>query len=217
MKHPIIAAFCIFVAGAALADDIKTADGKEYKGVTVSRINPDGIEVMTDTGIERIPFSNLPADLQKKYGYDPDKEAKFNRVQQDAFVAAQKNQQEAVSVAEIWKPYTDLLDPYKTNIPLGEEKKAAALKTKFEAVQTVCQRYLDAGTSKDTVANWVKCTLQNSITKGMPSDLVLICWGKPDEINSSSDGPAQWVYGSRQYVYVQDGIVTSWQSFGETP
>jgi hypothetical protein len=35
----------------ALADDVKTINGKEYKNVTVSRAKPDGIVVKTKSGI----------------------------------------------------------------------------------------------------------------------------------------------------------------------
>ena len=35
----------------------------------------------------------------------------------------------------------------------------------------------------------------------MPAKLVILSWGKPDEINKSSYGDEQWVYGY-QYVYI---------------
>ena len=91
-------AACFFCAASfalavgAMADDIKTLDGKEYKGVTVSRTEPDGIVVVTDSGIEKIPFSNLPRDVQKKYGYDPAKAALYQKAVYDAYVAKQKQE-----------------------------------------------------------------------------------------------------------------------------
>ena len=58
----------------------KTELGKQYTNVTITRIEPDGITVMTDSGVEKISFSNLPAEIQKKYGYDADKAANYASV-----------------------------------------------------------------------------------------------------------------------------------------
>lgn len=47
------------------------------------------------------------------------------------------------------------------------------------------------------------------IRVGMHKDLLIMSWGKPDEINSNSYGADQWVYGT-QYVYVNNGKVEGW-------
>lgn len=47
------------------------------------------------------------------------------------------------------------------------------------------------------------------IKVGMSKDLLIMSWGKPDEINSNSYGADQWVYGT-QYVYVNNGKVEGW-------
>jgi len=41
MKTLVVSILCL--ASVVLADDFKTIDGKEYKNVTVSRVEPDGI------------------------------------------------------------------------------------------------------------------------------------------------------------------------------
>jgi hypothetical protein len=41
----------LFFGSLALADDFKTINGKEYKNVTVSRVEPDGIVIRTSSGI----------------------------------------------------------------------------------------------------------------------------------------------------------------------
>ncbi|XHR27522.1 MAG: hypothetical protein ACFUZC_16450 [Chthoniobacteraceae bacterium] len=60
-----------------LADDLTTTDGRDYKNVTISRADPDGLVLVTDAGIEKVPFTALPAEIQQKYGYDPQKAAAF--------------------------------------------------------------------------------------------------------------------------------------------
>jgi len=51
----------------ALAEDFKTVDGREYKDATVSRIEADGIELRTKTGISKVYFAELPQDVQERF------------------------------------------------------------------------------------------------------------------------------------------------------
>jgi hypothetical protein len=41
-------------ASLALADDFKTINGKEYKNVSVSRVEPDGIVIKYQSGISKV-------------------------------------------------------------------------------------------------------------------------------------------------------------------
>ena len=58
---------------------------------------------------------------------------------------------------------------------------------------------------------YMQCVKEGAIKVGMPSKLVILSWGKPDEINRSSYGDEQWVYGY-QYVYInpQTKKCTAW-------
>lgn len=50
---------------------------------------------------------------------------------------------------------------------------------------------------------------------GMTEQMLLDSWGRPDDINTSVTrygSRKQYVYGSGQYVYVENGIVDSWQN-----
>jgi hypothetical protein len=64
-------------AAPALADDFKTINGKEYKNVKISRVEPDGIVITFSRGVVKIPFSELSPEIQKKYGYDPQAAAAY--------------------------------------------------------------------------------------------------------------------------------------------
>src|SRR5688572_6961451 len=69
---------CVGAAG----EDFTTLSGEQYKGVEVSRVEPDGLVVMTDSGIAKVPFRALPDEVKARYGYDPQKEASYAAVQQ---------------------------------------------------------------------------------------------------------------------------------------
>ena len=58
------------VASVALAEDFKTTEGKEYKNVTVSRIEPDGIMLRTKSGISKLYFVELPKEVQERFHYN---------------------------------------------------------------------------------------------------------------------------------------------------
>jgi hypothetical protein len=56
---------------AVFAEDFKTVNGREYKDVTVTRVEPDGIVVKTKSGITKVYFPELPKELQDRFGYHP--------------------------------------------------------------------------------------------------------------------------------------------------
>src|SRR6516162_2804563 len=52
-----------------LADDFKTVNGKEYKNVTVSRVEADGIVIKGKSGISKVYFVELTKDVQERFHY----------------------------------------------------------------------------------------------------------------------------------------------------
>jgi hypothetical protein len=104
-----LAIFATLSASIALADDFKTINGKDYKNVTVSRVEPDGIIVKTKSGISKVYFSELPKEVQERFNYNPEKSAAYSAEQNAALQQArkqeeqgqaQKQQQEAIVRAE---------------------------------------------------------------------------------------------------------------------
>jgi hypothetical protein len=61
----------LLIGQTCIAATIRTLQGEEFKDATVSRVEPDGITVTHSTGVVKIPFTNLSADIQAKYHYDP--------------------------------------------------------------------------------------------------------------------------------------------------
>jgi thiol-disulfide isomerase/thioredoxin len=66
----VLAYFILCCATVALADDFKTVRGKEYKNVTVSRVEPDGIVLKSKSGISKVYFVELPKDVQERFHYN---------------------------------------------------------------------------------------------------------------------------------------------------
>jgi hypothetical protein len=68
----------------ALADDFKTIDEKEYKNVTVSRVEPDGLVLKSKSGISKVYFTELPKEVQERFHYNPSEAAEFGNAAQAA-------------------------------------------------------------------------------------------------------------------------------------
>ncbi len=86
MKLRIILILCL--ASLAVADDFKAIDGKEYKNAKVSRVEPDGIVLITSSGISKVYFTELPKDVQERFHYNAAKGAAYSAqhaATQDAF------------------------------------------------------------------------------------------------------------------------------------
>jgi hypothetical protein len=81
-------------AAAALSEDFKTVNGKEYKDATVTRVDPDGVVVKTKSGITKIYFIELPKEVQEQFHYDSGKAASYSAEQAANYSAYQKQQDE---------------------------------------------------------------------------------------------------------------------------
>ncbi len=208
MRHILL---LVLMTATAYCDDFRLVDGRELKNVTVNRVEPDGLIVETESGIEKIAFSSLPKDVQEKFGYDPQKEKSYQKQKADLATAQAEEQRKVASDAMIWEPYAARLRVYEKGIPAGEEKKYQDLKKEFETVQKICQPLLTAGVDKSKVSEWIKCASEKTIATGMPGALVLVVAGSPEQVNSDSSGSEQWVY-AKMYVYVKGGLVTFWQA-----
>jgi len=95
MITPTFVVLIVCFASIALADDIKTNNGKEYKNATVTRVEPDGIMVRFSGGLVKIPFKDLSEELQQKYHYNSEEAQKFA-----ADTAAQLNATNAIANAK---------------------------------------------------------------------------------------------------------------------
>ena len=90
----ILLTILLLAAMPALADTITTISGTTYLDASVTKTTPTAISISHSTGMAKIPFKDLPAALQKKYGYDPAKAAEYE-AQEAQRAAEQKQRAEA--------------------------------------------------------------------------------------------------------------------------
>jgi hypothetical protein len=94
MSTRILTFLILCLAAAALSEDFKTVNGKEYKDATITRVEPDGIVVKTNTGVTKIYFTELPKDVQEHFHYDSGKATSYSAEQAASYTAYQKQQDE---------------------------------------------------------------------------------------------------------------------------
>ena len=85
----------VLATRSIFANDFKTLDGKEYKNVTVSRVEPDGIVLITSSGISKVYFTELPKEVQERFHYDTAKAAAYSSEQAASQEALRKQQEES--------------------------------------------------------------------------------------------------------------------------
>jgi type IV secretory pathway VirB9-like protein len=91
----LVLAFLLLLAGRAGADEpqtLVTTNGHRFEKARVTEVTPTTITIVHSCGVARMPLSEFPADVQKKYGYD---EAKAK-----AWIAEQEKLEQARRDAE---------------------------------------------------------------------------------------------------------------------
>jgi len=83
------------------AEDWTTADGKTYKNVTVLNQEDDGVRITYLGGVGKIPYYELPVDIQKRFGQDIDSMAAKRRAVDQALEEAVSD---AIAAEQIKQP-----------------------------------------------------------------------------------------------------------------
>jgi len=79
------------------ADDIRTNDGTVYKNAKITSHTPADVTIMHQSGIGHVPLSEMPAEVQRQFNYDPEKSAQY-RAAEIAAVKASIQQPAPIAV-----------------------------------------------------------------------------------------------------------------------
>jgi|SRR5581483_11570485 len=86
--------FFLLVAFASVvhSEDIKLLNGGVLKDATITSYDAIGVTITHSSGISRVPYNELPAELRQKFSYDPKKAQE--QVEAETRAARQRAQQE---------------------------------------------------------------------------------------------------------------------------
>jgi hypothetical protein len=123
--------------------EITTVDGKTYTGLTVQKVDPDGLLVEYKPagggiGITKIKFKDLPANLQQQYNYDPDKVGAYETRQAQgmgAWRAQQQKEAEAARAVAAQRARQDALEQQQQAELTEREKREPPKMTEPEKKQ----------------------------------------------------------------------------------
>src|SRR5438552_11289094 len=130
MSAPIFVILIVCFTSIALADDFKTTNGKEYKNVKVSRVEPDGIVLITQWGISKVYFTELPKDVQERFHYDPEKAAAAHAAQLAAVRQANERTQQG-----------DQLNKQRRQEQQKQQRQGAEQQAKQRNIQALVDSY----------------------------------------------------------------------------
>ena len=94
MQTKVFTILLLSFAAAALSEDFKTVNGKEYKDATVTRVEPDGIVVKTNRESQRFTSPNCQKTFRNTFITTPGKAASYSAEQAANYTAYQKQQEE---------------------------------------------------------------------------------------------------------------------------
>src|SRR5262245_50805494 len=131
MQTRILTILLLSFASAALSEDFHTVNGAEYKDATVTRVEPDGIIVKTNSGVTKVYFTELPKEVQEQFHYDSAKAASYSAEQAANYTTYQKQQEETRRQQQDAEA--------KNNAALAEQQAATnrtqALQTRYAQLQ----------------------------------------------------------------------------------
>jgi len=173
-----LAVSILFLASVVLADNFKTISGKEYENARVSRVEPDGIVLITKSGISKLYFAELPKEVQERFHYDAERASAYSAEQNAAVQMVQKQQ------AEVMRQKAEA-----TQTNNGQLAKEQALgETEFLAMQGIAKRVQDFLTSTAPI------TKSTVMVPGKPASdggyQIMIISSKPFVVPASDNIPA---------------------------
>lgn len=115
MKALVICAI-LGLVGVLFGEEVqmKFAELLEYKGVTVTKIEPDGVNIMHESGLAKIPYEKLTPELQAKFGgFDAAKAAEFRKKRNKAESAYHQAIDKETAAIEADKAEKKLVADYK--------------------------------------------------------------------------------------------------------
>jgi len=184
MKAPPLLIVAVCFASIALADDFKTIDGKEYKNVTVSRVEPDGIVITFSGGIVKIPFIELSPEIQKKYGYNPAAAADYQKQAYDAGLARAREISEA---NEKRQQYLASMTTTTPTAPAGQQQQPKSATLHDSALDR------NVGPKPEQLPDGTVPSLDKQIRPWLldPDSLIYDSWGEV-KLGKSPGGNPAW-------------------------
>ena len=174
---PCLISLCLAAGGLAAAADLTTTDGKTYKEVSVTKVEPDGLSISHETGTVKLPFIKLPVEVQRQYGYDPAKAEAYAKEQKQqwaelqAALAAAKEREAAKKRVVLAKAFTvtpksaegiSLLVQTRAQV---DEERAAGLRVELYSEEEIARKLKASTVTARLVVTWQRAAYDAASTE----------------------------------------------------
>lgn len=141
---------------------LRPVAGKECKNARISRVEPDGIVVITKSGVSKIYFVELPEEVQGRFHYDAQKAASYNAEQGEKIAALQRqqlaeSQSRAEERAKYWSERAASKQSQNSSLPnrsAGFQSDAQQNPAKTQGPQNCYMEVRDVLTGLEIQRNW---------------------------------------------------------------
>lgn len=106
-----------FVAASPL---LTTKDGRTYKSTEITAVEPSGLKLITDTGLVRVRFIDLPEKVRQAFNYDPLAASEYERAKEDIRIKGADRELRIANAASVVDAYCATVRMYlKQNVGRG--------------------------------------------------------------------------------------------------
>ena len=120
MRH--LLPLLVLLAGfSSYGEELKMADGEIFTFESIKKTEPDGLVVLTDSGVSKIRFSKMSEEDKMRYGYDPAKEKVFQEAKQQAAITSYQQSIGQPSEKNIIQPDTEKDDGNAAPLSLARQ------------------------------------------------------------------------------------------------
>ncbi|WP_035604465.1 hypothetical protein [Haloferula sp. BvORR071] len=175
-RRAICGTLVLLGLAAARAEDLTTTDGKTYKAVTVTKVEPDGLSISHEEGTAKVPFTKLPEEVRRLHGYDPEKADAYlkekRRAELDAMLKASKERETAPP------PKPKLPDAYVVS---PESAQGITVKMLSRAQFQVAQA------ERWRLELYSEAEIKKKLAGPAPQGRLLVTWIRPDYESAATE------------------------------
>jgi hypothetical protein len=177
--------FLFICADLSFGEDIRLANGKVLKNAKVTKVEPDGLKIVHEDGVGKVPAELLPDELRAKYSFDPQKAKAFRKkTEEEQIEAAKRLRKEREAVAEFQ------IAPIKA---AREQFEKTPRLTEASSIKGLWQRSLPWPHGMETPTNLKYCqTVAAQIQSGffdLEAEMTALRWNRQEyeRVGDSAD------------------------------
>jgi len=172
---------------------VTTADGQTIKDAEISRVTPDGLTLITSDGIRKVPWTNLPADVKKKYAATATETGNAELARMAAKITALEQENANLRLQ---------LDRLKgqASVPPAASGSAPPVSTVSPAVAPAQAPMAPQEDSRE----WDRNALSSKLDGGTKSGIKALL-GPPTGVSAYSDGGDVWSWDGMNIVDRKSG------------